>query len=198
MSRSAGLPEKLVTAVGEAVRDSGAGAVSLRAVARRAGVSHAAPAHHFKNKAGMMSAFAADGFRRLATSVTEEIESSLVENGADELAAVGRGYVRFATSHPEFFEVMFRVDALDLEASGLVEATEAAYLQLLSAVSRCAQEGLLGERDPIVVGVAAWSMVHGFSSLWIGGWLPERTGETDPARLSGAVSRLFVDFVLGG
>lgn len=196
MGRSPGLPERLVAAIAEAVRESGASGVSLRDVARRAGVSHAAPAHHFGNKAGMLAAFAAEGYRQLAASVTDEIARSECANGADQLAAVGRGYVRFATLQPEYFEVMFRPDALDLYLPDLIEATEAAYNLLVDTIARCATEGRLVGQDPIVVGVAAWALVHGLASLWLSGRLSERIPATDPMELAASVSDLFVSAVL--
>ncbi|HEV2360475.1 MAG TPA: TetR/AcrR family transcriptional regulator [Acidimicrobiales bacterium] len=198
MSRSPGLPDRLVAAIGEAVREVGPSGVSLRDVARRAGVSHAAPAHHFGNKAGMLAAFAAEGYRQLAASVTEEIERSGCASGADQLAAVGRGYVRFAIERPEYFEVMFRPDALDLDVAELIEATDAAYGLLVGTIARCDSEGSLAGRDPIVVGVAAWSLVHGLASLLLSGRLAERIPATDPTELAAAVSALFVSSVLAG
>src|SRR5580658_1703509 len=99
-ARQDNVAEALLRAIGEAVRADGASALSQRDVARRAGVSHAAPAHFFKNKAGMLSAFAAQGFQRLAEAVVGELDRSMPADGAQALAAVGRAYVRFAVSEP--------------------------------------------------------------------------------------------------
>ena len=108
--RPAGRP---ACAVESAVADCGVSGVSLRDVARRAGVSHGAPAHHFGSKAGLLTAFATAGYQLLAESVTSEIAASRAADGAAELAAIGRGYVRFAVGHPAHFDVMFRLDALN-------------------------------------------------------------------------------------
>jgi len=170
--------------------------VSLRDVARRAGVSHGAPAHHFRNKAGLLTAFATAGYQLLAESVIAAVVESGAADGAAELAAIGRGYVRFAVGHPAHFEVMFRLDALNPDDPEFVAASEAAYGLLTATIERCRAAGRLHGRSPEVVAVSAWSMVHGLSALWISGRLAERITEQDPQRLAAAVSDLFVDAVL--
>lgn len=194
--REGDLPAALLKAVEEAVRDRGAGALSLRDVARRAGVSHAAPAHHFGSKAGLLTAFAVQGYHRLAESVLQELVRIGPSDGPTTLAAVGRGYVRFAVSEPAQFEVMFRLDALDAASAELVQATDAAYTLLSATIEQCRVEGSLGELDPMLVAVSAWSIVHGLASLWISGWLTGRIDSTDIDVLASNVSELFVDSVL--
>ena len=190
------LPAALLQAVDRAVADCGVTGVSLRDVARRAGVSHGAPAHHFRNKAGLLTAFATAGYQLLAESVIAAVAESEAADGAAELAAIGRGYVRFAVAHPSHFEVMFRLDALNPDDPEFVAASEAAYGLLTATIERCRTVGRLHGRSPEVVAVSAWSMVHGLSALWLSGRLAERITEQDPHRLAAAVSDLFVDAVL--
>jgi AcrR family transcriptional regulator len=190
------LPAALLAAVQSAVADYGVSGVSLRDVARRAGVSHSAPAHHFGSKAGLLTAFATAGYQLLATSVIEEVVAANALDGAAELAAIGCGYVRFAVSHPAHFEVMFRLDALDQANPGFVRASDTAYRLLAATVERCRADGRLHGRSPEVVAVSAWSIVHGLSALWISGRLSERIAEQDPQRLAAAVSGLFVEAIL--
>ena len=194
--RESDLPDALLKAVDDAVREGGASALSLRDVARRAGVSHAAPAHHFGSKAGLLTAFAVQGYRLLAESVLWELGRVGASDGPTTLAAVGRGYVRFAVSEPAHFEVMFRFDALEADAPELVQATDAAYSLLSATIEQCRLEGSLGGLDPMLVGVSAWSTVHGLASLWISGWLTGRVDSTDIDTLAANVSELFVDSVL--
>ena len=156
------LPAALLAAVQSAVADGGVSGVSLRDVARRAGVSHSAPAYHFGSKAAA-TAFATAGYQLLAGSVITEVAASDAGDGAAELAAIGRGYVRFAVGHPEHFEVMFRLDALDPADAEFVAASEAAYGLLAATVERCRAAGRLHGRSPEVVAVSAWSLVHGLS-----------------------------------
>ena len=189
------LPAALLAAVQSAVADGGVSGVSLRDVARRAGVSHSAPGYHFGSKAGLLTAFATAGYQLLAESVIEEVASD-AGDGAAELAAIGRGYVRFAVGHPAHFEVMFRLDALDPGNAEFVAASEAAYGLLTATVERCRAAGRLHGRSAELVAVSAWSLVHGLSALWISGRLSGRIAEQDPRRLAAAVSELFVEAVL--
>jgi AcrR family transcriptional regulator len=190
------LPAALLAAVESAVGDGGVSGVSLRDVARRAGVSHSAPAHHFGTKAGLLTAFATAGYQLLAESVIKEVAASDAADGPAELAAIGRGYVRFAVAHPAHFDVMFRLDALNPGNAEFAAASEAAYGLLTATVERCRVAGRLHGRSPEVVAVSAWSLVHGLSALWISGRLPERIAEQDPQQLAAAVSDLFVQSVL--
>jgi AcrR family transcriptional regulator len=190
------LPAALLAAVESAVRDCGVSGISLRDVARRAGVSHGAPAHHFGSKAGLLTAFATAGYQLLAESVITEVVASDAGDGVAELAAIGRGYVRFAVGHPAHFEVMFRLDALNPGNAEFAAASEAAYGLLTAAVERCRAAGRLHGRPPEVVAVSAWSLVHGLSALWISGRLAERIAEQDPQRLAAAVADLFAEAVL--
>jgi AcrR family transcriptional regulator len=190
------LPAALLEAVERAVADCGVTGVSLRDVARRAGVSHAAPAHHFRNKAGLLTAFATAGYQLLAESVIAAVAGAGAADGAAEMAAIGRGYVQFAVGHPAHFEVMFRLDALNLDDPEFVVASEAAYGLLTATIERCRAAGRLHGRSPEVVAVTAWSVAHGLSALWLSGRLAERITEQDPQRLAAAVSDLFVGAVL--
>src|SRR5829696_3636865 len=92
----------VINAALEVISESGPGAVSLRDLARRAGVSHAAPAHHFGDKAGLLTAVAADGFERLAATLRQAYQTT------GSFLEVGVAYVRFAVTHRAHFEVMFR------------------------------------------------------------------------------------------
>jgi len=190
------LPAALLKAVEGAVADQGVSGLSLRDVARRAGVSHSAPAHHFGNKAGLLTAFATQGYRLMVETVLAEIAAARPRDAAAELAAAGRGYVKFAVGHPAHFEVMFRLDALNPADAEYTKTSDAAYELLTATIARCQAAGRLHGRSPEVVAVSAWSVVHGLAALWLSGRLPERTGEQDPRRLAAAVSSLFVDTVL--
>lgn len=190
------LPAALLDAVRDAVADCGVSGVSLRDVARRAGVSHSAPAHHFGSKAGLLTAFATAGYQLLAESVIAEVAAADASDGAAELAAIGRGYVAFAVGHPAHFAVMFRLDALDQGNDAFVRASEAAYSLLTATIERCRAAGRLHGRSPEVVAVSAWSIVHGLAALWISGRLAERIAEQDPERLAADVTGLFTEAVL--
>lgn len=168
----------LVTGALEAIRDKGPSSVSLRDVARRTGVSHAAPAHHFVDKAGLFTAVATQGYELLA----DALESADREGGG--LLELGVAYVRFAVDHREHFEVMFRSDLLHGDDPALAAASARAGAALTAGV-----QDLPGEptSDPGLAAAAAWSIVHGFATLWLSGALGEDFGE-DPERAARAVA----------
>lgn len=117
-------------------------------------------------------------------------------DAADALEALGRAYIRFALAFPEHFAVMFRPDLIDRDDRQLAAPAEEAYGALLGAVTAAADEGRVARRDIDAVTAAAWSLVHGFATLWLSTRLPERVRARDPHRLAARVSRLFVDAVL--
>src|SRR5215212_8272090 len=110
------LPRTLLQAALEAIAESGPGALSLRDLARRAGVSHAAPAYHFGDKAGLLTAVATEGYELLADALTRARETS------DSFLDVGVAYVGFAVDHRAHFEVMFRPDLYHRDDPAVVAA----------------------------------------------------------------------------
>ncbi len=152
------------------IGESGPHAVSLRDLARRTGVSHAAPQHHFGDKAGLLTAIAAEGFELLARSL---------ESAGDDLLDAGVAYVRFATSHKAHFEVMF-TPALYHADSPEVAAPRERAGEALAARAPKRREARL----------AAWSIVHGFATLWLSGALTD-IGD-DPAAAARPVIRLLL------
>ena len=102
------LPNALLATVAEIVAEKGAAKVSLREAARRAGVSHSAPAHHFGNKEGMLAAFAERGFEILRDEMATARQEAAGGSALGGLGAVGAAYVRFAVDRKPYFDVMFR------------------------------------------------------------------------------------------
>lgn len=192
------LRHAMLDAVAAVVREHGIAQVSLREVARRVGVSHTAAIHHFGNKAGLLTAFAAQGYVEMAESVLASLSAARPKDGPAMLEAGGRGYVKFAVRDPERFQAMFQLDQLNRHDPHFVEARDAAYSLLTRAITRCHEEGYIGTADVRVVAAAAWSLAHGLSALWISGRLGERIGATDPNDVAAKVTRLFVDSVLRG
>jgi AcrR family transcriptional regulator len=187
------LREALLAQVGRIIRERGLEYLSLREVAREAGVSHGAPAHHFKDKAGLLTAFAAQGYERMARSVVAAAAASGGKDGAAALEALGTAYVRFAVENPEQFGVMFRPGALDEANPDLELAREAAYGVLLSTLHRCQREGQLEGVDVELATVLAWSTMHGIAGLLLSGRMNARVGERNQERVVQQLARLFVD-----
>jgi AcrR family transcriptional regulator len=150
------------------VERDGVEALSLRAVARRAKVSHAAPYHHFRGKAGLLAAVAAAGFLQMVQVISEEAMRAKAIDPIDRLRAVGRGYVLFAVTHPSIFRLMFRPELTQpSEHTRLQEAEAAALGTLLETIIAAQQSGQLPGRDPRPLAGFAWSGVHGLAMLHI-------------------------------
>ncbi|MBU2662911.1 TetR/AcrR family transcriptional regulator [Actinoplanes bogorensis] len=149
------LRRALLEATAEAIDEHGVAALSMRDLARRAGVSHAAPTHHFGDKAGLLTAFATEGYEQLAAALV-----------TDSFLEMGVAYVRFALSRRAQFEVMFRPDLYRADDPELVAARTRSGAALYTGA---------GERSK---GQAAWSIAHGFATLWISGAFPGR--DQDP------------------
>jgi len=172
------LREALLDAVGGIIDERGVGAVSLREAARRAGVSHSAPAHHFGDKAGLMSAFAARGFDRFGKGMRAAADA--VDTPEDRLRAIGLSYLRFSVEERASFEVMFRAEFHDRDDEELQEASRNAFGVLMEAVDAMDPAGL-GGADPIHVAMRAWAMVHGLATLWHDGLIGLFTEEDLPS-----------------
>jgi len=166
------LPNALLKAVAEIVEEKGAANVSLREAARRAGVSHSAPAHHFGDKEGMLAAFAERGFEILRREAATALESAAGSSALDRLAAVGAAYVRFAVDHTPYFDVMFR-SGIDTPSHEHLYARAAnALAVLMSAVDDLISEGGYTEVDPRHLTVYFWSLAHGLASLAVDKSMP--------------------------
>ena len=182
----------LLRSVERIIKKQGLAFVSLREVARDAHVSHSAPAHHFGNKAGLLTAFATEGFARMGELAAAEMKKA-PQNGPDMLEALGRGYVRFAIENPEHFGVMFRDEQLDTSSPEFSAAADRAYDLLTMVIRRCAGEGYLRGADLEAVTAAAWAVAHGLATLWLGGRLRARASDRDGVRVASRALRAFVD-----
>ncbi|MFC4020625.1 TetR/AcrR family transcriptional regulator [Micromonospora sp. GCM10011542] len=171
------LRRTLLAAAVKVVEEAGPAALSLRDLARRAGVSHAAPAHHFGDKAGLLTALATQGFDLLADTL---------EATGDDLLAAGVAYVDFAVRHRAHFEVMFRPDLHRADDAELAAARGRAGAALRAGVATLPPAGVPADTDRDAL--AAWSIAHGFATLWLAGALPARVGD-DPQEAARAVLR---------
>ncbi|MFJ4340274.1 TetR/AcrR family transcriptional regulator [Streptomyces sp. NPDC088915] len=159
------LRRAVLTAALDVIAAEGPGALSLRDLARRAGVSHAAPAHHFKDRTGLLTAVAAEGYELLAGALA----------GVPELRERGVRYVRFAVEHPAHFQVMFQPELLRADDPDLRAAKERASAELRAGVA-----GLDAVPDAREAGIAAWSLAHGFAALLLTRNVTDALGGRDP------------------
>jgi AcrR family transcriptional regulator len=154
------LRRALTSAALSLVAEKGPKGFTLTEAARRAGVSSAAPYRHFASKAELLASVAEQGF--LDLHVALEAAAAPTSGPSDRVVALGRAYIRWAVSHPDHYQVMYGADLKKGDYPGLAVAAELAFGNLLSAVVGFAS-------DPLEVAGPVWSVVHGLSSLAIGG-----------------------------
>jgi AcrR family transcriptional regulator len=164
------LAEALVVAAERVLCRVGVEHLSLRGVAREAGVSHTAPQHHFGDLTGLLSELAALGFDRFRKTMLAAAES--VSEPTDVSAALGRGYLRFARENRELFLLMFRSERLDMTRPSLRENANAAFAVLARDRGVDPANAVLALPLPLAARItAAWSCVHGLALLSIDGRL---------------------------
>ncbi|MBL0887850.1 TetR/AcrR family transcriptional regulator [Myceligenerans indicum] len=165
------LRTELVDASVRLVESDGVGAVSLRRVAREAGVSPAAPYHHFANRAALLSAISAQGFHELAEDLAAVARTG---DGPGEVAALVRCYVDFARRRPGHFQVMWRPELSEPAKHPVVhESGESALMQLTSVIDG------LEVPDPHGLALALWAIGHGLASLMLDGQLAHTAEKWD-------------------
>lgn len=180
------LRQVLLEKAAESIRERGVGGLSLRDLARRAGVSHGAPARHFPDKAALLTA--------LATDVLERFRAVLLGGAAaaggsaiDRYRAIGMGYVQFAVKYPAYFRLMNSGRNLFEPDAEFTAAYQQLFATIRDATIAAQQEGWAAKRDPDDLLIAAWSAVHGFATLWIEGTIRDHCGSIDPEAAANAV-----------
>lgn len=188
------LKNALLQAGEQLLAEKGIAAVSLRDVARAAGVSHTAPYRHFRNKADLLRVLALIGFVRLNGEFAEARGSE--KFGPErQLVAAAVGYVRFAMANPEMFRLMF---------GGLVLTDgDAEYMVASRAVLACLEDimragiavGVFRDRDASELALVAWTSMHGLVSLLMSGAMGVRAADRDQ---SGKLVRVVMQHVIFG
>lgn len=165
------LPEALLQAAETVLKRDGLRGLTLRSIAREAGVSHTAPQHHFGDTAGVLSELAATGHLRLADEMAKRAHGK--KPGKPRRRAIAHGYVDFAASHPDLFRLMSRNELLDQERPSLVLARRVSARALAGVfddVTDPAAEGASPvsiDAAQAVALTAAWGYVHGLATLLV-------------------------------
>jgi AcrR family transcriptional regulator len=168
------LNEALLKAAEHVLERDGLQGLTLRAVAREAGVSHAAPTHHFGDLTGLVSELAAIGFRQFNAAMVEarSVPGSMLEKSM----ATAKAYVGYARAHPGMYGLMFRTERLDMTRPSLHEAAHASFAGLAGAIGARRHEQIAAEAlslDQAAAIARAWSLVHGFTMLLLDGRLTD-------------------------
>ncbi len=172
------LRRALLDAALQVLTEEGLAGLTLRSVARRAGVSEAAPYHHFASKSALVEALVRETLQQLAQALREATQAT-EGTPLDRLVAVGVAYVRFALEHRAGFHILYRPELRDLshpvsDADGIARspidrAGMAAYQVLLDAIVACQQAGVVVPGDPLPLALSAWATVHGLAQLLLDG-----------------------------
>lgn len=168
------LREALLQAAERVLERDGLSGLTLRAVAREAGVSHAAPTHHFGDLTGLLSELAAVGFRQFNAAMASSCNAAATP--LERALARPKAYVAYAQAHPGMYGIMFRTERLDYSRPSLQEAAGASFAGLANAIGAMRQEQISGDALTLNQGAAiarAWSMVHGFTMLLLDGRLED-------------------------
>lgn len=153
------------------IGENGAAGASLRAVARRAGVSHQAPGHFFVNRRGLFTALAARYVDRLHRRLLEVATDHADAPALDRLVELGIGYVEFAQANSGLFTLTSSPDQIDAADPELAAARERAWSVLRGAVHDAQQTGWRADQPTQAVAMGCWALVHGSTALWREGWL---------------------------
>ena len=166
------LREALIQAGLKLLTEGGVAALGLRAAAQLAGVSHAAPYRHFRDKDALVDAIGERGFRMLTAHMREQIARAGSADTRARLTASGVGYVGFALQNPGYFRVIFSGLIAHQNASPALRAAgDEAYGVLRGLIVEGLRDGALGGADADTLSLSAWSLVHGLSMLAIDGQL---------------------------
>lgn len=160
------LKAALVACATEILRREGPEALTLRAVARAAGVSVAAPYRHFADRRQLVGAVAEEGFRRMQQAMMAAME----RGGRDGLRGVAEAYVRFAHENPAEYHVMFGPEMANTEDLPELRETGRSVLGFVAhGIGMLQQAGLVGPGDPALMAVVTWAQLHGLVMLSLDG-----------------------------
>ena len=165
-----GTADRLVEAAEAILEESGLEGLSLREIARQAGVTHGAPLRHYASFSALLAEVAARGFRVLDEAV--ERAAASVAPGAeptDRLATGARAYLDCAVARPGVFALMFRPELLDASHPGFARDSQRAFEQLVRLVRNAQDAGWNTARDTRQLAGSLWAAVHGLASLWVHG-----------------------------
>jgi AcrR family transcriptional regulator len=184
--------DALLAAARAELAEHGRAAISLRAVARRAGLSHASPKYHFGDRSGLLTAIATEGFHALARCLSGVHES----DARRQLAVLGRAYIDFGLSHPALFELMFAPGELRTDDAELLAAQQRAIGSLTAAVSELAGIDATTPETPKLA-LISWALVHGLVVLTRDGALQAAATppDTDSSELAHTLADLFTQYV---
>jgi AcrR family transcriptional regulator len=172
------------------IEREGLEALSMREVARRAGVSHQAPYNHFADRAAILGALAEEGFVLLRAELVESLASS--DEPTERIRAGLRTYVQFAVDHPAHFRLMFRPELVDLEqCPGAMEAGDSTFRLFTEVLHESVAQGLPAEPSSDALIALCWSVCHGLACLILDGPLTRKLPDAEHEAIIAGVTTAF-------
>lgn len=172
------LRNALLQAAEQLLAEQGVASLSLRAVAKQAGVSHAAPYRHFSDKAALLRALAQSGFEHLGRAI-ETAAGNASKNPEPKLIEAGVAYVRQAIERPAVYQLMFGGSVVAEDDVAYRQASAAAFEALLKIIEEGVAVGVFRDRDPHELALVAWTSMHGMAMLMTAGLLDANASGTD-------------------
>jgi AcrR family transcriptional regulator len=171
---------RLLAAAREVLAEDGLEGLTLRAIARRAGVSHGAPLRHFPTLASLLAALAAEGFAQLVATIDAALADAGEVGPRRQLAVAGQAYLRFALADPGVFSVTFRPERVDVTDPAYQAAGFRSFQQLVDIVAGAQADGWQPDVPTRDLAAVVWAHVHGLATLALHGGLD---GVAGPAAL---------------
>jgi AcrR family transcriptional regulator len=176
------LKNALINAGVKILARDGVGGLSLRKVAKQAGVSHAAPYAHFADKQALIAAISTEGFKQLYSQI-ETVKQAYQANPETLLIEVAWAYVQFALNEPDRFKLMFSsVLEKEKEYPDFVEISLKNFRQSVEIVEICQQAGVIKKGASDLIALSLWGTVHGFVSLLLEGQISHTVLEKAPLK----------------
>lgn len=165
------LKNALIQAGTEILSREGVRAISLRSVAKRAGVSHTAPYAHFADKQALIAAIAAEGYKKLYQQLSAAQRPD--DDPLTRLMAMAQAYLQFALDEPDHFKITFSgVVEAEKDYPEYVEQSKRCFALVVAVVADCRANGFFAEGDTQLIAVSTWSCIHGFVQLLLANQLP--------------------------
>lgn len=191
------LVEELIAATITLIEQKGFDAVSVREVAKLAGVSPAAPFRHFANKTALMTVVAEQAMARLTEAVQRELASTDASDTVEGLRAIARGYLNWALTNPTHFDVIASRKLIDFHGSQrLTGETEAIRLVMVELIAQGQASGRISSHiAPDALMLAARAFIYGLCRMWIDGHFREWHVAKPPEEAMSAAVNLFIDMI---
>lgn len=168
------LRSALISATLELIAEKGINAFTIREIAKRAGVSHAAPYRHFRDKEDILFAVAKEGFDMMVAE-TKKRSAKYPDDPFARYSISGISYIDFAISHPSHYRVMFSSgEHISNFPEDLIFSSTESFKLLTDTIRECQEKNIIKEGNTHEFALASWAIVHGYAKLYIDGFIDDR------------------------